>query len=276
MAKSPNWTKDEIDILVNNYPELGSGPEIIKLLPGRTSKGVNVKASRMGLKISFCRKWQEEEIDILKDNYPTYGSSIRMQELLPNRTIEAIKIQAARLGINSETLYGKMKPLEVYLEELSIAGFTLLGTYTTSKNKALHRCNKCYHEWMALPGNIVCGSGCPNCARKLPFSYEIGNIYLLRITTSTNTFLKIGITSRNTVRRIEEISRELVIPISNIEILITKEGPGTGIFALERDVLTNKELVRYTHTDKFSGCTELFSTSETQKIIDIINDKNFS
>lgn len=276
MAKSPNWTEEEVEILTSKYPELGSGPEILKFLPGRTSKSVNVKASRMGLKIAFCRKWQEEELEILKNSYPMYGSSINIQKLLPNRTVEAIKIQAARLGIGCNTYHGKTKPLEVYLEELNIAGFTLLGEYNNSHSKTLHKCNKCHYEWLVLPGNIIQGSGCPNCASKFNFSYETGSIYLLKINTSDNVFLKLGITSRNILYRVAEIAKELDISVDSINVVAIKEGKGAYIFELEKSILTNNALARYTNTKKFSGSTELFNESEIQKITDIINDKIFS
>lgn len=51
MAKSPNWTKEELKILSEVYPINGCTSELLSLLPGRTAKAINVKCSKIGLKV---------------------------------------------------------------------------------------------------------------------------------------------------------------------------------------------------------------------------------
>ncbi|EOJ7560266.1 zinc-ribbon domain-containing protein [Escherichia coli] len=40
----------------------------------------------------------------------------------------------------------------------------VLGEITGTHKKALFRCKVCNHKWMATPGRIKCGVGCPKCA----------------------------------------------------------------------------------------------------------------
>jgi len=269
MAKSPNWNKNELQILENNYPHLGSGPSMCSMLPGRTSKSINVKASRLGLKILFDRQWTEDENSILANLYPQFGSDKPTIEALINRSAESIRIHAARLGIKCNKLDGKIKPIEVYLEELNIIGVTLLGNYTGSKDKILHRCNKCLHEWYPTPNNLVQGSGCPNCSHKFKYKYSLGYLYLININ---NEFLKVGITSRPISYRLMEISRELEIPYTSIILISIKECQGDKILSIENSILNNPRLNRYTHNIKFSGYTELFNISELDKLQSIFNE----
>lgn len=263
------WTTSEVEILKENYPLLGSGRKILELLPGRTSKSINVKASRLGLKVLKVDTWTTTELNILKELYPKYGTDEKLLLLLPNRSKDSIRCQAVRSNIICNKLDGKRKPIEVYLEELSIIGITLLGTYTTSRDKTLHRCNTCNHEWYPTPNNLIQGSGCPNCATKLGFPHTIGHIYLLNIC---DKFLKVGITSRNINNRIEELAKELDVPVKNIFLIDIKKIIGPNLLKLEKDILTNPTLVRYTHTKKFGGYTELFNISELQKLQSIFNE----
>jgi hypothetical protein len=41
-------------------------------------------------------------------------------------------------------------------------GITLVGGYTNANTKSLFRCD-CGFEWLATPGNIMAGKGCPSC-----------------------------------------------------------------------------------------------------------------
>lgn len=267
MAKSPNWTKEEIEILEKNYPILGCN--MCELLPGRTSKSINVKASRMGLKIEFDRKWTDLENSILVKLYPDHGTNSITLSAIPNRSADSIRIHASRLGFICNKLDGKKKPLNIYLEELSILGITLLGEYTGSTDKILHKCNACMYEWHPTPNNLVQGSGCPNCNIKFGFKHTIGYLYLLNIN---GLFLKVGITSRPILCRITELCKELNLSIKDVELVRIKEYSGNIILNIESSILTNPILKRYAHPKKFPGCTELFNISELNKLEKIFDE----
>lgn len=51
MAKAPNWTSKELQILRDVYTTEGCQSNLLKLLPGRSSKGISVKASKLGIKV---------------------------------------------------------------------------------------------------------------------------------------------------------------------------------------------------------------------------------
>ena len=48
----------------------------------------------------------------------------------------------------------------------------VLGNYINSEVAILHKCSVDGYEWMAKPGNIINGKGCPRCARNLQLTNE--------------------------------------------------------------------------------------------------------
>ncbi len=61
----------------------------------------------------------------------------------------------------------KRKSHETFLQELKVINpkIELIGTYAVSTEKVMCRCSVCAHEWYALPGNLLKGKGCPECAK---------------------------------------------------------------------------------------------------------------
>lgn len=51
MAKSPNWTVEELAILREVYPLEGCSTNLLSKLPNRNSKGISIKTSRLGIKV---------------------------------------------------------------------------------------------------------------------------------------------------------------------------------------------------------------------------------
>jgi predicted transcriptional regulator len=92
------WSKEEENILVQNYNQLPL-EEIKKLLKNRFSeKAISNKAKKLGLtKNQF---WTQEEIEIVKNNYSRVPME-NMLMLLPNRTRDSITIRANSLKIPS-------------------------------------------------------------------------------------------------------------------------------------------------------------------------------
>ena len=84
--------------------------------------------------------------------------------LAPVRIIPKYKVLSAKKARPS-----RRKTTETYKRELSIINPTIecLGEYTTSKDKILHKCKKCNHQWYAMPTNTLRGKGCPICGQKI-------------------------------------------------------------------------------------------------------------
>lgn len=61
----------------------------------------------------------------------------------------------------------KKKTHEQYIEDASKVNpdIEVLGKYIGSKDKILHKCKICEHEWYVRPNVILRGCGCPNCSR---------------------------------------------------------------------------------------------------------------
>ena len=62
----------------------------------------------------------------------------------------------------------RRKTHEQFVEQMIEAnpGVEVLGRYQDSHTKILVRCVECFHEWHALPNNLLQGRGCPLCARR--------------------------------------------------------------------------------------------------------------
>lgn len=95
-----SWTKEELDILKENYPSIGS--DVYRLLKNRTKTACSCCASKLGLrKIRKYKKWTKEEDEILIRNYPNMGSDV--YKTLTNRTMRACLKRARTLGLTVES-----------------------------------------------------------------------------------------------------------------------------------------------------------------------------
>lgn len=61
----------------------------------------------------------------------------------------------------------KFKTHKQFLGEVLELGIdiTVLGRYHSAREHILCRCNKCNHEWMITPNNLLRGFGCPKCKK---------------------------------------------------------------------------------------------------------------
>lgn len=50
-----------------------------------------------------------------------------------------------------------------YMDKLRGRGMDVLGEYTNNNTPLSHRCNRCSNIWEASPGNVLGGTGCPEC-----------------------------------------------------------------------------------------------------------------
>ena len=59
------------------------------------------------------------------------------------------------------------KTNETFIEEMNRINpaITFLDEYKGRDNKISCKCKKCENIWLAMPRNLLHGTGCPNCAR---------------------------------------------------------------------------------------------------------------
>lgn len=63
---------------------------------------------------------------------------------------------------------------EIVNERIVDRGFVLVDEYVDSTKRIAFRCQK-GHEWLALPGSVMGGSGCPHCAGQARLTADIVN-----------------------------------------------------------------------------------------------------
>ncbi len=91
------WTKKDVEILKNKYPENGS--TILELLEKYTEIQIQRKAYTLGLKVKKrkTRKWTKYDISLLEKEFPKNGCQIA--ELLSKYSETAIKAKAKKLKL---------------------------------------------------------------------------------------------------------------------------------------------------------------------------------
>lgn len=223
-------------------------------------------------------KWTKEDEERLSHIYPIYGDSPKLIEFFPNRTRKAIAVRAIKLGFKVINPWNKKKTTDSYSKEISKYNISVVKEYINDATVILHKCNVCSTEWPSKPNNILNGSGCPTCHRGYGWAYgrniEPINafLYVLKIHTNKDSFIKVGITSQHTDKRIYEIKSE--IGKSNLvscDILHKYESTGKDVLELESNILYNQHLIKHNSFYKFKGYTETFNVSELPIIMDIIN-----
>lgn len=282
MAKNPNWSIEEIALLKQSYPKLGTDPEIEKLFPGRNARAIGLKASRLGIKVEHNireERTHEKYLELLNlTNFVVLeeykGSTIpimhmcslcdhewrvRPQHCLRPGAMCPICSRANRLNTQKE--------VDNILER---AGLARLSEYTGALDPLTIRHKYCGYEWTSVYSYIQQGSGCPLCNNGFGYGMakesmpESATLYLIKIVTDTEEYLKVGVTTRDIGRRVSEIKR--VIPnIRTIEVLHTISSTGISILKTEQIILSSSK--RYFTQAKFAGCTELLSQENDIKLI---------
>ncbi len=107
-----NWTKEEIDIIINNY-NIENTKKIEKLLPNRSLSAIFKKAMRLGL--TENKKWSETETNMLKKYYPTHD--VLYCANLLNKTKLQVYTKAYRLKlINHKIELSKIKDIKPFYQ----------------------------------------------------------------------------------------------------------------------------------------------------------------
>lgn len=284
MAKSPNWTDEEKDLLTRSYPTLGKCEELQRLFPTRPLTGICLKANRMGLKVlNDIRKGRthEEYVALLTNtNFEVLETYRGSTELILHRckrcNTEWYTRPQHALRINAKcpecTSHNK-NSIEKVDKVLDEAGFIRLSEYTGALDKITLKHKHCGYEWDTVYSYIQQGSGCPVCNEGFGYIYKKDNmpekahIYLLKITLNTDVFLKVGVTAQNGINlRVNSLRKDLnkygTVQIDIIKDLVM---PGTQVLLKEKEILSKYN--KYKSNIDFSGKTELLDISDLPNIL---------
>jgi hypothetical protein len=102
MAKSPNWSKEEVQILIKNY-ENSTKEELDSLLPRRNFQAIMIYGNRKGLhRMNYFTK---KELSIIKKNY----NKIRSGEIakMIGRSIGVVENKAREIGLRKQEKWTK-------------------------------------------------------------------------------------------------------------------------------------------------------------------------
>lgn len=100
MIERKFWSEEEIKILKEKYPEMGT--ECSSLFIGRSKSSVKTKAIKLKLKFDGRDSWTDEEVEKLKVAWATYDMDTLLKTF-PNRTYSKIMGKARGLKIKSKT-----------------------------------------------------------------------------------------------------------------------------------------------------------------------------
>jgi hypothetical protein len=289
MSASPNWTKEELDRLRDLYPKIGKCVELQEAFPLRALTAICLKASRMGYKvINNIRKGRTnaEYLDLIESTgfiplEEYQGSTVPILHMcgICEHEWHVRPQQVLREGSKCPQcdVISRKNSLDKVDNLLSNSGFTRLSAYTGALDLIRLKHDRCGYEWDTVYSYIQQDSGCPLCNKGFGSNVnketlpEKATIYLLRIKTTTEYFLKIGVTSRPIKRRLSEISSR--IPnISTVLYLYSTVDTGINILKKERKILSTFD--KFTSVSKFDGCSELLDISNDINLIKEIMNEN--
>lgn len=136
----------------------------------------------------------------------------------------------------------------------------VLGEITGSDKKVLCRCKVCDHEWLARPGGIKHGRGCPKCAKYGFLSHDYGKLYIMVDDLEVPTVMKIGVSVKENKRRNEVLrsAHKAGVIITDLHIVKTWEGATEKMYELESAMHKAFSNYKINFPAKFSGSEEFF------------------
>lgn len=288
MAKSPNWTVEELDKLKTNYPTLGKCAELQNLFPHRNLSAICLKASRIGLKVINnirAGRSNEEYLILLKDTnfeaLETYRGSTNpilhrckiCSHEWPTRPQHVLKLGAQCPICDLHTRTNNLEYVDSILDEANILRHS---EYQGSLKPLVVEHLSCGYIWETKFSYIQQGSGCPLCNRGFGHDFSKENlpkrakIYLLKISVGGEVFLKVGVTVRTVEKRIRELRSRFKEIVPNIEIVAEYEDSGINVLKKEQYILS--KFPRYETSLVFDGKTELLTISVLEDVLKEFNE----
>ncbi|EJY0670491.1 GIY-YIG nuclease family protein [Escherichia coli] len=136
----------------------------------------------------------------------------------------------------------------------------VLGKITGNAKKVLCRCKVCNHKWLAKPGNLKCGHGCPKCAKYGFLSHDYGKLYIMVDDPEVPTVMKVGVSVKENKRRNEILksAHKAGVRIPDLCVVKTLEGPTENIHKLESTMHKAFSDYKINFPVKFNGGNEFF------------------
>lgn len=293
MAKSPNWTDEEIELLAVAYPYLGSCVELKEMFPHRTLEAITLKANRMGFKVTnnprermsnddyvyMCKTTDFTPLEVYRGSTTPILHKCNICGNEWNARPQHILKEGAKCPVCSkEHLHNTT--LQKVTKVLKDSGLEQLSEYTGALDPIVLKHTFCGNIWTTRYTHIQQGSGCPKCNRGFGYKYgstipENAYLYVIEIIfTNGEHCLKIGITSRLDYSiRFEEISSS--IRTDNLIVfkpLFVLKSNGRTILDIEHTLLSSEH--KYTSKYLFNGCKETYSLSVIKIINKIIEENN--
>lgn len=293
MAKAPNWTTTELELLVSEYPKLGKSKAILALFPGRTLEGIALKANRLGLRVTNnIRKardnsWYLEQIE--STNFvplePYRGSTVPILHMCGTCDYEWLARPQHILRVGAKCPVCSLEARKTSVAEVDKVllkqNLLRISEYAGAFEPLEVKHTTCGHTYTTRYSYIQQGSGCPVCNKgwaylpkeSLP---ERATTYLLKVTVDGVTFLKAGVTTRPIRRRVSELKSNILkvkhnVPIT-IEVLMEVDSTAVQALTIEHKILNGANISKYyCNGYSFPGSTELIEYSSLEAAINIFN-----
>ena len=241
------WTKEEIKLLKENYPE-GGVKQCLNVL-NRTPGSINYKAQSLNLKVANpWNRWKKEELNLIKSLYSQDLN--KLLKLLPGRSKDAIINQAAKLGV---TRPSRMKSHKQYEQELFDIESELypMSSYKGAFIPLEHECIN-GHSISITPSQVLHNkTSCPYCSLKDKETI----LYYIEFSFENNLFYKIGITTQSIEKR---FSKETEIKITRV-LLREIYKDGSKALNKEREILDKFKNEKIPHRIlNYGGSSEVF------------------
>lgn len=289
MAKSSAWSEEEKQLLKENYPNLGRCKELQNLFPKRNMDAIALKANRMGLKVinNIKKGRTNKEYLALVENtnfipLETYrGSTVPILHMCGICDYEWLARPQHILKPEAKCPICDHKSRFISIETvdntLKVAGMIRLSEYTGSLDSITLKHEYCGNIWSTKYSHIQQGSGCPVCNKSWAYTGsnipEIAKLYLLKITTDKEVYLKVGVTIQPIKRRISSLKNTIPNCVL-IEEIYSVERSGKYILVLENKILNESNFKKHTSLHSFAGHTELLDISCSLEDIRGLMDTN--
>lgn len=290
MSASPNWTKEELDVLKEAYPRLGRCKELQDLFPTRPLQGIALKANRMGYKVTnnirrgrsneeylgLCEQTNFIPLEKYKGSTTPIKHMCGICEYEWKARPQHILRTGAKCPICSHR--DRLLTVEDVDKVLNTAGFSRLSPYIGALSTLKIKHDYCGYEWDTVYSYIQQGSGCPLCNRGFGSQYsngtlpETATIYLLEVNTAEYTCYKIGVTSRSISTRIRELKSR--IPSSIVELKVVYLTKDSGLNILRKEKLVLSSFLKFQPCKRFEGSTELLDKSIDINLVKEIMNEN--
>jgi len=168
--------------------------------------------------------------------------------------------------------------LQDRLHKRKITTLQLFDGHKNKERKGLFQCNICKNQWTMILSNLLGKrQGCPRCGKSGRYTEKWfkqqksrkrlpGKIYLLELSSTKESFLKVGITKRNIKTRFTTS-----IPYTTT-ILVDEDTTLYTAFRIEQEILKLFSNKRYNPQKHFGGKRECFTLLAKAQLIRKINE----